>query len=556
MLKFMRISKRMILGVVCSIAGSTLSFFVPLLIKDFIDNKKFDLSLLYVFPFLFAAQFILCAIGGLLISTEADLHVAELRIQAMDIIFEKDMLFFDNENSGEIASGIVYDISLVRNFVAASIPQFVSSVINILFSVVALTVINYRLSILVLIIFPAVMILTVPLGIFNNRNAMMLQERIGKLNTFTSEIVRSMRTIKLCNAERCMLLKFKKRVNEIKEVNLLNDKVYSFVTPVQNLISIFLYWGHCLLWCSSDGRTSLDIRFVCCICNVILSAGYSSRWFIYLLFELSNNQRFLKKNQPCHRISREVDMENFAYNNVDYLELKSVSFGYNDNEVLHDVSMRLEKGGRYAIIGPSGSGKTTIINTITGLYSANSGAIAIDESLLDGQHLEEWRRWFTVVSQDNLLFSTTIKENLFFGLDFVPSEKDINKCLKNACLDEIISVGDLEKSVGEQGMSLSGGQRQRLQIARACLRKAPILILDEATSNLDVKTERRVLDNLLRSHEYDISIVISHRLSTIIDSDVIFFIEDGYLLDQGDHRELIERCPAYRFFVQNQLLKD
>ena len=186
MLKFMRISKRMILGVVCSIAGSTLSFFVPLLIKDFIDNKKFDLSLLYVFPFLFAAQFILCAIGGLLISTEADLHVAELRIQAMDIIFEKDMLFFDNENSGEIASGIVYDISLVRNFVAASIPQFVSSVINILFSVVALTVINYRLSILVLIIFPAVMILAVPLGIFNNRNAMMLQERIGKLNTFTS----------------------------------------------------------------------------------------------------------------------------------------------------------------------------------------------------------------------------------------------------------------------------------------------------------------------------------------------------------------------------------
>ncbi|RGJ86199.1 ABC transporter ATP-binding protein [Bifidobacterium pseudocatenulatum] len=239
MLKFMRISKRMILGVVCSIAGSTLSFFVPLLIKDFIDNKKFDLSLLYVFPFLFAAQFILCAIGGLLISTEADLHVAELRIQAMDIIFEKDMLFFDNENSGEIASGIVYDISLVRNFVAASIPQFVSSVINILFSVVALTVINYRLSILVLIIFPAVMILAVPLGIFNNRNAMMLQERIGKLNTFTSEIVRSMRTVKLCNAERCMLLKFKKRVNEIKEVNLLNDKVYSFVTPVQNLISIF-----------------------------------------------------------------------------------------------------------------------------------------------------------------------------------------------------------------------------------------------------------------------------------------------------------------------------
>ena len=142
--------------------------------------------------------------------------MAELRIQAMDIIFEKDMLFFDNENSGEIASGIVYDISLVRNFVAASIPQFVSSVINILFSVVALTVINYRLSILVLIIFPAVMILAVPLGIFNNRNAMMLQERIGKLNTFTSEIVRSMRTVKLCNAERCMLLKFKKRVNEIK----------------------------------------------------------------------------------------------------------------------------------------------------------------------------------------------------------------------------------------------------------------------------------------------------------------------------------------------------
>lgn len=118
-------------------------------------------------------------------------------------------------------------------------------------------------------------------------------------------------------------------------------------------------------------------------------------------------------------------MENFAYNNVDYLELKSVSFGYNDNEVLHNVSMRLEKGGRYAIIGLSGSGKTTIINTITGLYSANSGAIAINESLLDGQHLEEWRRWFTVVSQDNFLFSTTIKENLFLVLILCHQKKTL-----------------------------------------------------------------------------------------------------------------------------------
>lgn len=244
------------------------------------------------------------------------------------------------------------------------------------------------------------------------------------------------------------------------------------------------------------------------------------------------------------------------YCTANCLELKNVSFSYGDKEVLHSVNMSLKKGGQYAIVGPSGSGKTSIINIITGLYSINSGSIAINGSLLNDRCLKEWRRWFTVVSQDNLLFSTSIEENLFFGLDSLPSEEEIVLCLKKACLDGVISINDLEKNIGEQGMALSGGQRQRLQIARAYLRKAPIIILDEATSNLDVKTERCVLNNLLKLHEYDISIVISHRLSTIIDSDVIFFIEDGQLLDQGKHRDLVERCPSYRLFVQKSFLEN
>lgn len=238
MIKFIRVNKRMILGVACSIVGSLTSFYFPILIKEVIDTGKFNLSSMYAFPLLFVVQFALCSIGGWLISTEADLHVSELRIQAMSAIFDKDMVFFDSENSGEVASGIVYDISLVRDFVASSIPQFISSIINILFSVVALSVINYRLSVLILIIFPVVTILAVPLGLFNNKNAAALQERIGRLNTFTAEVIRSIRTVKLFNAENCMFIRFKEKVNEIKEVNLLNDKVYSLVMPIQNLISI------------------------------------------------------------------------------------------------------------------------------------------------------------------------------------------------------------------------------------------------------------------------------------------------------------------------------
>lgn len=174
MIKFIRVNKRMILGVACSIVGSLISFYFPILIKEVIDTGKFNLSSMYAFPLLFVVQFALCSIGGWLISTEADLHVSELRIQAMSTIFDKDMVFFDSENSGEVASGIVYDISLVRDFVASSIPQFISSIINILFSVVALSVINYRLSVLILIIFPVVTILAVPLGLFNNKNTVAL----------------------------------------------------------------------------------------------------------------------------------------------------------------------------------------------------------------------------------------------------------------------------------------------------------------------------------------------------------------------------------------------
>lgn len=239
------------------------------------------------------------------------------------------------------------------------------------------------------------------------------------------------------------------------------------------------------------------------------------------------------------------------------LALTHASFGYpatgsgapstaqGDGLVLRDVSVRVAPGRQVAIVGRTGAGKSTIASLLLRLYPLKDGSLTLDGRAADSIPLDRWRTEVAVVSLDTGLTLGTLRENITFGLSRTPSDEELRRALAVACLDDEEHPLDLDATTGEDGLKLSGGQRERVQVARAVLRHPRYLILDEATANLDSRTERRVLANLWKALPEAGIVSIAHRLSTITDSDRIYFLSDGRVEGEGTHRELFESLPAY-----------
>ena len=236
------------------------------------------------------------------------------------------------------------------------------------------------------------------------------------------------------------------------------------------------------------------------------------------------------------------------------VEFSHVAFSYTGQvEVLKDINFKVKVGQKVALVGNSGGGKSTVCSLITRLYETKAGTITIDGIDIKDYSLESLRSQVAFVFQDNFLFAGTIRQNILFGKADA-SEEEINQALKSAYLDEFVaSLPDgLDTQIGERGVSLSGGQKQRLAIARAIIRNAPLVILDEATSALDNRSEKvvqKALDELMKGRT---TLVIAHRLSTIRDADVILVVNDGYIVEQGSHDELLALNGAYAALYNSQ----
>lgn len=564
-LNLVKINKPIIIGIFVNLCAVAVTILIPLAVKQFIDSNSKDsvnLNWAFVIFSLLLIQSILTSIGTFIITCEGEKQIAKIRVKIKRHILKLPVKYFDEKNSGSISSRVINDATLLRNFLTIHIPQMINGLIAIIASMAILLYLDWKLAIFLFLIFPLNALLTFPIGRINRKVSKETQESLSQLIGMTSESISHIRTIKLNNAENNVITKFKQEGERLLNLSVKSNLIFAVVNPTQKLFAIsliiivVLYGGFRV----SQGTLSTGtmISFMIFLFQLIGPVNSVADFYNHYMRAQGSSEKIneiLNEKTEFHFSSDKQLYK--AMEQFNALHLKNVSFSYEKTKVLDNISMEFKRGQKVAIVGPTGSGKSTIINLLTRLYSVDEGKIYLNDQ--DAYTIEflDWRNMFSVVSQENTILSGTIYDNLIFGLNTKPTHHQILESLKNSCLlEDVLSLPNgIDTMIGESGLNLSGGQRQRLQIARALLKDSQILILDEATSSLDSYTEKVISENLSANNTNKTIISIAHRLSTILDADKIYFLENGMIVDTGNHFELLDRLPKYKNFVEFQLIK-
>jgi subfamily B ATP-binding cassette protein MsbA len=485
-----------------------------------------------------------------LLSVEAQHLISILRTKVQQKLLRLPISFFDNNKSGALVSRVMTDVEGVRNLVGTGLVQLIGGSITAIISLVILIKINGQMTLFVL--FPVLLFAGIALKAFKYIRPIFRTR--GKINAEVTgrltETLNGIRVIKGFNAENQEKAVFEKGVDELYQ----NVKKSLTATAFMTSSSTFL------LGLASAGIMGMGGYF---IMNNTMTYGEFVSFTLFLGFmiapivQMSNigsqlTEAFagLDRTQELMGLQEENDPE-IRTINLDQVEgnvsFKNISFSYDDKtEVLHDISFEAPKGSVTALVGSSGSGKSTIVGLATAFLNPNSGQVLIDGVDLSKVNLKSFRSQLGVVLQDDFLYEGTIRENILFPRPNA-TEEELLLAVEGAYVNEFTDRFDdgLDTLIGERGVKLSGGQRQRISIARALLARPKIVILDEATSNLDTQSEAFIQKSLNFLIQNRTTFVIAHRLSTIQKADQILVIEEGDIVESGKHDELIKAKGRY-----------
>lgn len=556
--KLWKWTNEMSLGTIFVVSASIMNLAIPLFLRKVVDTaSSLDIKSLGILIGMLLLQALILSIGNYIFAFGGEQQVALLRKLLLNEFYRKKVGFFHHRKSGELASRIVNDTLVIRDFLIKSIPKLVTSVITLIGTISVLLWLDWQLSLVLIVGLPIMGLLIMPLSNISEKANKSLQEETSLLSGNISETFQEIEMIKANVAEETIIIKQKERVDTIQKHALKTDLVLSFESPFALLFIfavvavVFLYGGQ---------RVSMED----------LSIGTLVSFLIYLLQLLnpigtlsSISTEFAKQKGATTEIVNMLEKVGESYEgksiaiNIGTIQLKDVSFSYSlDKPVLEKISLIVGPHQKIAIVGPSGSGKTTIINLLLRFYEITEGSIEIDGKDIYQYDLRNWRKMFALVAQSNAVLSGTIRENLCFGLDRLVTEEELMEALSMASLLEEVSQlpEGMESQVGENGKLLSGGQKQRLQIARAYLKDAPFILFDEATANLDADAEYKINQSLKKLKKSRTIIIIAHRLSTVVDADQIYFLENSHITGQGKHSELLQTHETYARFVSEQML--
>ena len=489
----------------------------------------------------------------------SSLIIAKVRVRVVtnvrNSLFEKiinfRINFFTNEKKGDVISRLTSDIQQIENSVINSVTVLFKEPALLLGLFFILSTISVKLTIYTLILIPVSGFIISNIAKHLKVKAAFSQTALGNINNIINEALDGIRIIKLFTASSFMKKRFGEEVNEYGRQNYSMYKRFELSNPVSEFLGIvtvsviLLVGGGMVLDSSSDITASEFIAFIIIFSQVLPPAKAITGAFNTIQRGVASADRvfeFIDKSKRDEEDKGKESIETLK-NSITF---EKVSFAYENENVLNNISFKIKRGESVAIVGPSGGGKSTIIDLLSKFYTLKNGSIKIDGKDINKYKTDDIRKMIGIVTQESLLFHDTIRNNICFGSE----EFDNNNLIKAAeianAYDFIEKLEDkYDTIIGERGLKLSGGQRQRICIARAIYKDPPILIFDEATSSLDSKSEKSVQTAVEKVMKDRTSIIIAHRLSTIKNVDKIIVIDKGKIVEMGSHEELLKKNNIY-----------
>jgi subfamily B ATP-binding cassette protein MsbA len=506
-------------------------------------------SLVFVIASFFKNGFIFLAnnnIANIRAST-----VRDLRKKIYDKVLRLPLSFFTDARKGDLMTRISNDVQEIEVSVISSLTIISRDPIYILIFVIYLFISSYQLTLFAIALLPVSGWLIGRISKTLRSSSLQGQQNLGRLLSVVEETLSGLRIVKGFNAENKMKEQFRttndryaKIFKRVARKSYLAAPMSEFLSTV--VVIIIMYFGGLLALKGGSHFTSNGlIAFLVVFSQIIPPVkNITTAWFSVQkgLASVDRIEQVLDAEEKIKEKENALGIKEFS----DSIVFKGVWYAYNSEPVLKDINLLIKKGQTVAIVGKSGAGKSTLADLLPRFIDADKGSILIDGVDVRDLKLTDLRYLMGIVSQHPILFNTTFKENIAFGVDVADPEL-VESAARIANAHDFIIETDLgyENSVGESGNKLSGGQRQRISIARAIMANPPILILDEATSALDTESERLVQDAIVKLMKNRTSIVIAHRLSTIQHADIIVVLDEGMIVETGTHTELMNKKDGF-----------
>ena len=502
---------------------------------------------------IFLSKNILFYISNLIMAYVQNNVITKIRIKLFQHISTLSLSFFNNNKTAELSSILIRDIAGMRVAFSQSLQKIIIEPISVISFLFLLFIINFKFTILVIIIIPLSGFFSYKVGQSIRRKSKRSSVQSAGILNIIKETLSNIKIVKIFNLENEENEKFVKENNKYFNLIFKQSRLSNLLTPINEtiglIVGVLLIWFGGISVLQQGAMSSEDfIKFILLLfamlqpirklanVNVLFQNGIAAAERVFSVFD---NHDKIPESKNAFKIISFKNSINF----------KDVNFKYEgqDSLILDNINLEICKGQTVAIVGKSGAGKTTLTDLLPRFYDPISGNIFIDKINLKDLSLKNLRNLYGIVTQNVILFNDTIKNNIIHG-NKNATENDITKAVKSANIQDLVDKLDygLNTYIGENGVKLSGGEKQRLSIARALIKNPDILILDEATASLDSESEKMVhsaIDNIIKNRTV---IIIAHRLSTIINADKILVMNDGKIVESGSHNELLKNNGYYK----------
>ena len=558
---------KIILSVFFSIlvAGSTSAIawlLDPAIKKLFIDK---DQSLIIIIPVLIIIAFSTKGIS-LYVAKATMISVGEeikkkLQVDMVKTLIKNDTQIIDKKHSGKFISNLTYDVDHITNLLSHAILTLFKDTLTLIGLLTVMFLQNWKLSLISIIMLPLASIASKVLGKRVRKVTTEAQEKSGHLTTYLVELFKNHKLIKIFQKENFENNRADQYLTQLKDKNKKIQTIFVRLSPVMEtftgfMIAILIFYSGKLM-ISGEVEINNFFSFLAAMMLAYQPVRALSTLTMILSQGLSAASRILPIIDQKNDIKDSPTSKKLKINEAE-IEFKNLNFSYivEEKKVLNLVNLKCAGGKMTSLVGHSGSGKSTILNLIPRIYDAQEGDIIVDNQSIYNCTISSLRNEISMVSQETTLFDDTIKNNIKYAKEDASDNEILEVAKLSYCYEFIENLPNkFDTLIGENGVRLSGGQKQRLSIARAMLKKSSIILLDEATSSLDTDTEFKIQEALRILTENKTTIVIAHRLSTILNSNKIYLIDEGKVVDSGKHVDLMKKSELYRSLYEKQIQK-